>query len=275
MRVPDQIRLPILGGMDSLDWSGTGRDWDKGSYLVGAHVPGAAWTCSGCYTVAPTQLPWCSRCGSWDGYVLRVQRPVSPVQDTAVRSAAELARGTSSWLPLSGPVAEVFGPLPVGLWSMAIWGPPGAWKSTSALLLSEALCQASGPTLYLSLEEGHGATLAERLRRLEIRRDDLLVACQSDLGRVVETCREHNARTVVIDSLSYVPSLDAEDLSRLGREAGVAVVGILHATKTGQARGSLSVLHAVDVVVSLHEGDYAHEKNRFGALKKGRLPWST
>jgi len=192
-----------------------------------------------------------------------------------VRSAAELARGTSSWLPLTGPVGEVFGPVPVGLWSMAIWGPPGSWKSTSALVLSEALCQASGPVLYLSLEEGHGATISERLRRLEIRRDDLLVACQSDLGRVVETCREREVRSIVIDSLSYLPSLDAEDLARLGREAGAAIVVILHATKSDQARGSLSVLHAVDVVVALHGGDYQHEKNRFGALKKGRLPWST
>jgi predicted ATP-dependent serine protease len=203
-----------------------------------------------------------------------VTAPRVALPDTAVKTAAELAAGASKWLELPPEIKGVFGTLPVGTWSMALWGPPGSFKSTSALVLGGALCQHLGRVVYLSLEEGHGAAVGERLRRLEIRRQDLLIACMPDLLQVVELAREREAKTIIIDSLGYLPHVDAEDLARLSREANVSYVVILHATKAGQARGPLSILHHVDVVIALEGGNFTHTKNRFGNLTKGKLPWT-
>jgi hypothetical protein len=196
-----------------------------------------------------------------------------PVTKLVVRTAADLAQGSVEWLKLPPFVAKVFGRFPVGSpWSMALWGPPGSMKSTSAVILADALCDAIGPVAYISLEEGHGQTISERLRRLEVRRTDLfVVACPPDLDQIIEAARECKAKVVMIDSLGYL-AVEAGDLTKLS-DAGFSYVTILHATKGGQARGKLSIIHHVDVVVGLEGGGFKVSKNRFQPAEEGTLPW--
>lgn len=233
--------------------------------------------CSRCGARCGVSAHYCARCSGFNSFVPVVVGPGDGViADTAVITAATLYKRHASFLKLGEEWREVLGRLPCSPFMLAIHGPPGSRKTTTTVKLASHLCEiGAGPVLVDQLEEGFGPSFVDVLRRLEVAREDLYVCSVNSLGPLVGIVRETGARVVVIDSLS-VTGLSAEDLLRFVRETECSLIFVLQETKTGEARGSLSLVHAADVVLRLElAGTFSLTKSRFSERREGRLPWVT
>ncbi|MGH7209788.1 MAG: hypothetical protein ACREIL_10445 [Nitrospiraceae bacterium] len=146
---------------------------------------------------------------------------------------------------------------------MAAWGPPGHGKSTWALKVAADLVRIGKTVLYVSAEEGLAESVSERLRRLEIRDEAMLVAGPMNWPTTEAVAREHDCSVIMLDSWSasgwVVPDLDQL------RDRFFAVV-TLHATKSDEAAGPAAILHVADVVVEVRDGKAKLSKSRWGSV---------
>ncbi|MBS1616817.1 MAG: AAA family ATPase, partial [Bacteroidetes bacterium] len=146
---------------------------------------------------------------------------------------------TGKWKALIGDPAPGF--------SAMVYGLPKQGKSTFCLQLANDLAK-HGQVLYCALEEGFGATLAEKLNRLGISANALQFADQiphDDLRRY---------KFVFIDSVSEA-GLDADGLRELRKaNPGTAFIFVYHSTKAGNFRGSNTDAHDVDVIIEVKNG---------------------
>lgn len=232
-------------------------------------------TCYACGAQAPERVEWCPRCGAVRSYFPSVTAPSAGIlTDEAVVTARDLWARHARFLDLPGDLVAITGRLPAAPFLLALYGPPGAGKSMLAYRMAAAMADATGrPVVIASTEEAFGPTVSDRLRRLEILRDDILITAANDLGVILRTVDTYLAGTVVIDSLTY-STLSGADLALLAREEGVAVIYALQGTKDGGARGPLGLLHHADVVVALERGGgWRREKTRFDVPAEGVTPW--
>lgn len=232
------------------------------------------WFCCSCGASSGARLSVCVRCFASGAMLPVMTSPyASEVADSAIRTARDLAAAKSSSLDLGPELAEIVGVLPLGLWSLATYGPPGSGKSTLLLLLADRLTHALGPVLYVAAEEGHAASMSAKLVRLEMRSDEVHIACLSSPGAMLAAIGSVNAKVLMLDSITH-SLLTIEDVARLQRESGVSVVTSLHATKSGAPRGSTAITHWADVVVRLEPGRWYREKSRYSATGEGGFKWT-
>jgi predicted ATP-dependent serine protease len=149
-----------------------------------------------------------------------------------------------------------------------LYGAPGSGKSTLATKLADVW---PGRSIYLSLEEGLGSTLAQRAARLEIRRVDF--AYPSTWQELVEQVRPYSL--VVVDSLQMLKASAAPGTIRaeLVDRAAKCVLVTSQVNAQGDVAGGKSMGHFADVVVRLPAyGQLVVEKNRYGPVK-GEASW--
>lgn len=140
-----------------------------------------------------------------------------------------------------------------------LYGPPGGGKSSLAARMVGAR---SRPSAIYSAEEGAHQALADRLRRAGLaRRSDVEVLFDASAAQLVEHARA--GHVIVIDSIQAT-ALQWNDVAGLLRAGAPEVFSVLQATKSGQARGDLTWLHAADVVLAVADGAWTTGKNRFG-----------
>lgn len=143
---------------------------------------------------------------------------------------------------------------------VAVWGPPGAGKSTFATRYVDGLVR---PVLYFSAEEKLGPTLAARLERCGVTRADFHVVGQGSIDAVCSMSTNVGAVALVLDSVSMT-TIQPGDLRRLLESASVDVVlFLLHATKEGLAAGPNAYLHEADVIVELAAMRWHVTKSRY------------
>lgn len=151
-------------------------------------------------------------------------------------------------------------------------GPPGAGKSTMATRFTDGFpC----PVAYLSLEEGAGPTLGERLTRLGVKRADFHVFSGGHLDDLVAELLELKVKVLAVDSIS-VAQLVPEELRRLQRAAKLdVVVATQQVTKEGIGAGSNAWAHEADLVLRVEDMSWAVVKSRFEPTGgKGDVLWS-
>jgi predicted ATP-dependent serine protease len=144
---------------------------------------------------------------------------------------------------------------------------PGSGKSTWTAKFLDGF---EGPVLLISQEEGLGETVAGRMRRLEICREDFHLAVVSTLDEIAELVAEIHPASIAIDSVS-VTTLTTGDLQRLTAWAKVPLVAVLHETKAGAASGAMSLLHAADTVLRTEAMRWKLEKSRSCPLVEGEV----
>lgn len=214
--------------------------------------------CSRCRASCETRLAVCPSCGQWDNYVPDVlMAPRTGPGEATIVSARYLAsRRPQTQEVWSLGKISLRPPLLV-----AAYGPPGAGKSTWLLKISSELIRAGQRVLYVSAEEGLGETVSDRLRRLEVRDDNLFLVGNVGYQLAKEAALSKECTCLVLDSWSAA-SWSAPDLDD-ARAVFLSFIS-LHVTKEGDAAGPNSILHVSDLVVHIDVGGKAKlEKSRW------------
>ena len=254
------------------------------------------YVCQSCGAAYPKWSGRCEACDAWNSIVEEAPREGSP-GGLGRRGAGggrriEFAdlKGSSPPLPrLASGIAEfdrVCGGGLVPGSAILVGGDPGIGKST---LLLQAVARLSsrpeaGGCLYISGEEAIDQVRL-RAQRLGLADAPVRLAAATSIRDIAASLEAEQApRVVVIDSIQtmFVDSLDsapgtvaqvrasAQELIRLAKRAGFALLLVGHVTKEGLIAGPKVLEHMVDAVLTF-EGERGHQfrilraaKNRFG-----------
>jgi len=221
--------------------------------------------CVRCGGVYDTRAAFCVFCGAFDAVLPRAVRPSDQAWacDAEVLGAGDLVkRSVTKFTSRSYPDLKI-GPESL----VSVYGPPGGGKS---IFLLKFLDGVSGPVLYVSIEEGMSDTLTEKLRWLEIVRDDFSVTSVSNVGGLGSAVDSVRPGAIAVDSLTK-STLLVDDLKRLVRHARVPVLFSLHVTKDGSPAGPNTIIHDVDVSIEIGERFWAVQKSRFCGQVSGEV----
>ncbi len=146
-------------------------------------------------------------------------------------------------------------------------GPPGGGKTTWSLTAADSV---SGACVVVSAELGHGPALAALLARCAVKRPDVIIADAAlSVDGLVQLAREHDARTIVVDSCQEA-WLDGREmrhviglLPRL-----VALVAVAQVNRFGSPAGERALEHEADLHVRVEGMTWSLAKNRFGPCDK-------
>lgn len=168
--------------------------------------------------------------------------------------------------------------------SMLVGGEPGIGKSTLLLELADRVCEVKGQkVLYITGEESL-EQVKLRAERLNIKTENLLVASETSLYKVLGTINDLSPTLVIIDSIQAIYDEELKspmgsfsqlrqtvgNIMELTKSRDISTFLIGHVTKEGMIAGPKLIEHMVDAVVYF-EGDENMNyrvlrtiKNRFG-----------
>jgi len=145
-------------------------------------------------------------------------------------------------------------------------GPAGSGKTTMALQMLGDL----RPAVMFSFEESFSETLADKLRRLELRYDDLFIEMPATVREAYSIIDDLRPRAVLVDSLR-ASTFTIADLSALAEAKGLVVIIVQHVTKQGQVGGDAAIEFECDVVIRVAEGRWTLTKSRYQPLAEGKI----
>ncbi|MGR4866482.1 DNA repair protein RadA [Caulobacter sp. LARHSG274] len=254
---------------------------------------GAVFACQSCGAVQTKWSGQCPACQSWNSLVEEVgaRAPGALSVTKASRTRGLQFTGLESDTPAPPRIItgvdefdRVCGGGVVPGSAILIGGDPGVGKST---LLLEVVAKASLKGVncaYISGEEAV-AQIRGRAERMGFAQAPVKLAAESSLRDILDGLKRDNFDLVVIDSIQTMWSdaheagpgtvtqvrACAQELVRLAKKKGVAILLVGHVTKDGQIAGPRVVEHLVDAVLSF-EGERGYPfrilrgaKNRFGA----------
>ena len=256
------------------------------------------YVCQSCGTAHVRWSGRCEGCGEWNSIVEesgREQLPggLSKGRRTAGRSIELVGlEGSSAPLPrLRTGIAELDRVCGGGLVpgsAVLVGGDPGIGKSTLLLQAAAALAKGrakdSPACAYISGEEAVDQ-IRLRAERLRVAGSGVRLAAATSVRDILATLDGPEAPAVVIiDSIQtmYADNLDsapgtvsqvrasAQELIRLAKQRGFALLLVGHVTKEGVIAGPKVLEHMVDAVLTF-EGERSHQfrilratKNRYG-----------
>lgn len=253
----------------------------------------SVWFCNECGAESPKWQGRCPACGAWNTMVeekvaAKVTKSLTSVRRSQSRplrvSEIELTNEPRLRMP-SGELKRVLGGGLVAGSLVLIGGEPGIGKST--LVLQNILSIRSKRVLYVSGEESP-QQLRMRADRIGKINDNVLIACETSLERILEHLESVEPEMVVIDSIQTIASDEIESsagsvsqvrecsarLLKYAKETGVPIMLIGHINKEGSIAGPKVLEHIVDAVLQF-EGDrhYLYRilrsiKNRFGSTSE-------
>ncbi|OUR76673.1 DNA repair protein RadA [Alphaproteobacteria bacterium 46_93_T64] len=169
--------------------------------------------------------------------------------------------------------------------SILIGGDPGIGKSTILLQAVGIMAKRGHSCTYISGEEAT-QQISMRARRLGLQDSPVQLASANSLRDIVTSLEKSKAPDLlIIDSIQtmYADNIDSapgsvsqvracsQELIRLAKKIGCALMLVGHVTKDGQIAGPRILEHMVDTVLYF-EGDRGHQfrilravKNRYGA----------
>ncbi|MED5518045.1 MAG: DNA repair protein RadA [Pseudomonadota bacterium] len=246
--------------------------------------------CQACGAVSAKWAGKCEACGEWNSMVEEVVESAAPKGITPrggrrVDLVGLAGQDTPPARRVSG-LAEIDRVLGGGLVpgsAVLIGGEPGIGKSTLLLQVVARLSNGGG-CAYISGEEAVDQ-VRMRAARLGVSAAPVALAASTNVRDILATLDAPDGPSVVvIDSIQtmYVDSLDsapgtvaqvrasAQELIRLAKKRGIALLLVGHVTKEGTIAGPRVLEHMVDTVLYF-EGDRGHQfrilrgvKNRFG-----------
>lgn len=248
------------------------------------------YVCQSCGAVAAKWAGKCESCGGWNTLVEEIievagPKSLNPKSGRAIDLVGLAGQDTPPPRRASG-VAEIDRVLGGGLVpgsAVLIGGDPGIGKSTLLLQVVARLSKA-GRCAYISGEEAIDQ-VRMRAARLGVTAAPVELAASTNVRDILATLDAADGPdVVVIDSIQtmYVETLDsapgtvaqvrasAQELIRLAKKRGIALLLVGHVTKEGTIAGPRVLEHMVDTVLYF-EGERGHQfrilrgvKNRFG-----------
>jgi len=249
------------------------------------------YVCQNCGEVHHKWVGQCGACGQYNTITEEIHEAGPPKGlGQAKGNVVELValKGPSAVTPrLVSGIAEfdrVVGGGLVEASATLIGGDPGIGKSTVLLQVVAALASRGATCVYVTGEEAVDQVRL-RARRLGHADAKVSLAAATNVRDIVATLDVASApKVVVIDSIQtmYVDTIEsapgtvsqvrssAQELIRIAKKRGIALLLVGHVTKDGQIAGPRVLEHMVDTVLYF-EGDRGHQfrilrgvKNRFG-----------
>jgi len=219
--------------------------------------------CARCGALYVDHMERCWHGCSESGFIIpRAFRPASYLRPRpGGTTAKELARLRQKKFELSSLPG-----LKLANGTVVIAGPPGCGKSTMGLHILAEL----RPSVLFSFEESLSETLADRIRRLEMRYDDLFIEVPQTVRQAYEVLDSLRPRAVMIDSLR-ASTFTIQDMTAMAEGYGLVVIVIQHLTKAGQVGGASDIPYDADVVIRLEKGGWELTKSRFQPLAEGKI----
>lgn len=272
------------------------------------------YACQNCDAQYQKWLGRCLECGQWGTISEQIKKEAAASASAAAKPSAELVNindVTSKQVERRNTgiheLDRVLGGGIVPGSLILLGGEPGIGKSTLSLQLAHIIDN----SLYISGEESigqiklrfdrlgltspgfDGRSVSASQSQAHIRRppykqqpsqSQLMLANETEVGRIVATIEQHRPALAVIDSIQTISSEDvaseagspaqirscAVRLLEVAKRTGTAICIIGHVTKDGFVAGPKTLEHLVDTVLYL-EGERSHAyrilrtvKNRFG-----------
>lgn len=250
----------------------------------------SSYVCQECGAVHTKWAGRCDSCGAWNALVEEAA-PESTPKGLGGKRGKKInfvdLNGSETPPPRRVAGIEEFdrvlgGGLVAGS-AVLVGGDPGIGKSTLLMQVTARLA-GQGKTVYISGEEAI-AQLRLRARRLGLENAPVALAAATSVRDIIATLDTPDAvDVVVIDSIQtmYMDNLEsapgtvsqvrgsAQELIRLAKRRGFALLLVGHVTKEGTIAGPRVLEHMVDTVLHF-EGERSHQfrilravKNRFG-----------
>jgi len=248
------------------------------------------YACQKCGAATSKWAGRCEGCGEWNTLVEEAVPESAPKglgRKKGRRIEFEGLKGTSAHPPRQVTGINEFDRVTGGGMvqgsALLVGGDPGIGKSTLLMQVTAALSGTTQP-IYISGEEAIDQ-LRLRADRLGVADAPVALAAATSVRDIVASLDGVTSGLVVIDSIQtmFVDSLEsapgtvsqvrtsAQELIRLAKRQGFALILVGHVTKDGQIAGPRVLEHMVDTVLYF-EGDGSHQfrilravKNRFGA----------
>lgn len=256
--------------------------------------PQKSYTCQSCNAVTTRWAGKCDTCNEWNTITEEVSEGAVPKglnskKKGRVIEFVDLKNEKSKIYPrLTTRIAEfdrVTGGGIVPGSAILIGGDPGIGKSTILLQSVCALTNNNVSCVYVSGEESTDQ-IRMRANRLGLGETSVKLASATNVRDILESVKSHEEKIqlLIIDSIQtmYVDNIDsapgtvtqvrtsAQEIIRMAKNKGIAVIFVGHVTKDGQIAGPRVLEHLVDTVLYF-EGDRSHQfrimravKNRFG-----------
>ncbi|WGD36791.1 DNA repair protein RadA [Lysinibacter sp. HNR] len=248
--------------------------------------------CTECGWQAPKWVGRCGECQQWGTVVDSLEEPGSlGPRAVAALSADEIARPITQTSTVAtdrstSGIAEFDRVLGGGLVpgaAVLLSGEPGVGKSTLLLEVAATIARGGNRVLYVSAEESV-AQVRVRAERTRALTDNLFLAAETALSRVLGQCDAVQPQLLIVDSVQTIASDSVEGIAggpsqvrevagtliRLAKRQDLPVILVGHVTKDGSIAGPRLLEHLVDVVCHF-EGDRRSSlrfiraiKNRFG-----------
>jgi DNA repair protein RadA/Sms len=250
--------------------------------------------CQECGAVFAKWMGRCTACGAWNSVIEELQSAPAgklaiadssnnlpqPIADVSLQDVERLDVGIAELnLVLGG------GLVPGSL--TLLGGEPGIGKSTILLQLALSISRKHGRVLYVSGEES-APQVRMRAERLGALSDELWLLTENNLEAILQQAEKQDCRLLIVDSIQtvFLPEISAapgsvsqvrqcgNELLKLAKERGIAVILVGHVTKDGNLAGPRVLEHMVDTVLYF-EGDRLANlrllraiKNRFGSTNE-------
>jgi predicted ATP-dependent serine protease len=139
-----------------------------------------------------------------------------------------------------------------------VYGEAGAGKSSWACRLINAI---KGPVCLIAAEEGLSPTLAKRLERCRIARDDFHVLTRATVNAAVEFAARTKAIAIALDSVQESAWSPAELRHVLGLYPELKLlVAVAQVNRDGIPSGPNTLRHEADVVIRVEQMRWAVDK---------------
>lgn len=253
-----------------------------------------SYICQSCGAVYTRWMGKCEACGEWNTITeeiteAAVPKGLSGKKKGQVIKFADLRTAEKTEYPRLltriNELDRVTGGGMVPGAAILIGGDPGIGKST---LLLQAVCALTTNNVECAYISGEESVDQIRMRadRLGLGDVPLKLASATSVRDILESvrCAPKKIKLLIIDSIQtvFVDSIDsapgtvtqvrtsAQEIIRMAKSQGIAVIFVGHVTKDGQIAGPRVLEHLVDTVLYF-EGDRSHHfrilravKNRFG-----------
>jgi predicted ATP-dependent serine protease len=216
------------------------------------------WRCYECGALYVRHLGMCMSC--WKaGCVIPMAHRLRAAIDSVPGVSNARALAGMAWRKIEQPA---YPNLELGWGALVLTeGPSGSGKSTFTCCLGNAV---KGAALLVAAEEGLSPTLAARLQRCAVKRDDFHVLTRASVDAAVAFATEKRIVTCILDSIQEATwtSRELRHVLEVVPTLGL-LIAVAQVTKEGVMAGSNRYRHEADVVIRVESLAWNLTKSRY------------